>query len=134
MGVPNTIFGLAAFSALLTFGVLLASGAVFKRWIWLVAQGMATIGVIFMHYLFFQGVFRIGAICPWCFMVWMVTIPTFWYITIYNLQQGRLSLSLRMQTVAQWIIRHHGDIIVLWYLAILGIIVQHFWYYWSTLI
>lgn len=58
LGVPNTIFGLIAFSMLLTFGFLLAGGAKVKRWVWIGAQVAATVGIIFMHYLFFQGVYR----------------------------------------------------------------------------
>src|SRR5664279_4721339 len=85
-GMPNTIYGLMAFAMLLTLGVVLVSGAKLPAWMWRAAQGIATVGVISMHYLFFQGVFRIGAICPWCFAVWMITIPVFWYITLYNLR------------------------------------------------
>lgn len=134
LGVPNTIFGLVAFSMLLTFGVLLAGGARVKRWVWVSAQMAATIGVIFMHYLFFQGVYRINAICPWCFVVWMITIPTFWYITIYNLKERNIKLPERLEPVSVFLQKHHGDILLLWYLIIFGILLQHFWYYWSTLI
>lgn len=134
LGVPNTIFGLVAFSMLLTFGVLLASGAVFKRWIWLGAQIAATVGVVFMHYLFFQGVYRINAICPWCFVVWMITIPTFWYVTIYNLRHQYLQLPKRLSKVSAFVQKYHADILLVWYLIIFGILLEHFWYYWSTLI
>jgi len=134
LGVPNTVFGLMAFSMLLTFGFLLVSGAQVKRWIWIIAQVVALVGVIFMHYLFFQGVFRIQAICPWCFVVWMITIPAFWYITVYNLKQGIIRLPLKLRLVSVFVQQHHADIILVWYLAIFGVLLQHFWYYWSTLL
>ena len=134
LGVPNTIFGLIAFSMLFTFGVLLAAGAQVKRGIWLGAQLAALIGMIFMHYLFFQGVFRINAICPWCFVVWMITIPTFWYITIYNLKVENIRLRGKLKSASGFLQRHHGDMLGLWYLVIFGILLQHFWYYWSTLL
>jgi uncharacterized membrane protein len=134
LGIPNTIFGLVAFAMLLTFGLLLASGATARKWLWIGAQLAATVGVVFMHYLFFQGVFRIQAICPWCFAVWMVTIPVFWYITLYNLQERHIRLPKWTAGAVSWAQRHHGDILALWYLVILGILVQHFWYYWSTLL
>jgi uncharacterized membrane protein len=133
-GVPNTVFGLAAYSMLLTFGILLASGAKVKKWIWLGAQVTATVGVIFMHYLFFQGVYRINAICPWCFTVWMVTIPTFWYVTLYNLRQRNIPLPAALEPLSTFAQKHHGDILLVWYLIIFGILLEHFWYYWSTLI
>lgn len=134
LGVPNTIFGLIAFSMLLTFGLLLASGAKVKRWVWIGAQLLATLGVVFMHYLFFQGVYRINAICPWCFVVWMITIPTFWYITLYNLQEQNIRLSAKLSGLSSFVQKYHGDILFVWYLVIFGILVEHFWYYWSTLL
>jgi uncharacterized membrane protein len=134
LGVPNTIFGLIAFSMLLAFGLLLAGGAQVKRWVWLGAQVAATAGVIFMHYLFFQGVYRIHAICPWCFVVWMITIPIFWYITLYNLQSQNIRVPAKLTGLSKFVQRHHGDILITWYLVIFGILLQRFWYYWSTLI
>lgn len=134
LGVPNTVFGLIAFSMLLTFGFLLAGGAKVKKWVWIGAQVAATVGVIFMHYLFFQGVYRINAICPWCFAVWMITIPTFWYITIYNLKKRNIKLPKRLESVSLFVQKHHGDILLVWYLIIFGILLHRFWYYWSTLI
>lgn len=131
LGVPNTIFGLMAFSMLLTFGALLISGAKFSKHVWLAAQIMATLGVVFMHYLFFQGVFRINAICPWCFVTWIITIPTFWYITVYNIRQQYLWLPKR---IAQRVQKHHADVLIVWYIIIFGILLHRFWYYWSTLL
>ena len=133
-GVPNTVFGLVSFSMLLTFGILLASGTVVKRWVWLGVQIGATAGILFMHYLFFQGVFRINAICPWCFAVWMITIPTFWYITLYNLREQNIKLSAKLNGVSSFMQKHHGDILLVWYLIIFGILLLHFWYYWATLL
>ena len=133
-GLPNTVFGLIAFTMLLTFGFLLIGGAVVKRWVWIAAQVAATIGVIFMHYLFFQGVYRIQAICPWCFVIWMITIPTFWYITLYNLQQKYILLPKVLRSAALFMRRNHGTILLVWYVIIIGILIQHFWYYWSTLL
>ena len=106
----------------------------FKRWVWLTAQLAATVGVIFMHYLFFQAVFRIHSICPWCFVVWMTTIPVFWYVTQYNLRQRNLHCPALLRPVSAFIQKYSTDLLVLWYLVILGIILQRFWYYWSTLI
>ena len=134
LGVPNSVFGLIAFSMLFTFGFLLAGGAKVKRTVWLGAQLAATAGVVFMHYLFFQGVVRINTICPWCFLVWIITIPVFWYITQFNLQQQNIKLPAALAPVSAFVQKHHLDILIIWYLIIIGILLQHFWYYWSTLI
>jgi uncharacterized membrane protein len=135
LGMPNTIFGIMGYTALLTVAVSLLSGARFKRWFWLCMQGAATIGVGFMHYLFFQGVYRVGAICPYCFVVWMITIPIFWYITQYNLAEGYINLRhSTLNKLALFIKHNHGNILLLWYLAIFAVLLTHFWYYWQTLI
>jgi uncharacterized membrane protein len=136
LGVPNTIFGLVAFGMLTMLGLVLLAGAILKQWLWLAVQAIATLGVIFMHYLFFQAVFHIHAICPWCFVVWLVTIPIFFGITIYNIRQDIYSLSKNRVAVriTSFIDKYNQDILVLWYLAIFMILLVKFWYYWRTLL
>jgi uncharacterized membrane protein len=136
LGVPNTIFGLVGFSMLTMLALSLLAGAQFKRWLWICAQLAATVGVTFMHYLFFEAVFRIHAICPWCFVVWMITIPTFWGITIRNIRAGLFPTAKHrlLAGITHFLDKYSRDILVLWYLIILAILVTKFWYYWSTLI
>ena len=134
LGVPNPVFGLMAFSGLVTFGFLLLAGAKLKSWLWVGAQIMATGGVVFMHYLFLQGVYRINAICPWCFVVWMVTIPIFWYITLYNLRKGYIKLPAKLSKLNPFVQRNHGNILAVWYAIIFFILLERFWYYWKTLL
>lgn len=136
LGVPNTIFGLMAFSMLMVFGLVLTSGVVLYRWFWQGAQVLATLGVIMMHYLFFEAVFRIHAICPWCFAVWMITIPIFFGITICNIRRW-LEAKTRSgfwAGTARWVNRYSIDLLVLWYLVLLGTLLVKFWYYWKTLL
>ena len=134
-GIPNPFFGMVIFSMLVMFSLALLSGAVLKRWLWVAAQVAATVGVIFMHYLFFEAVFRIHSICPWCFVTWMVTIVIFFGITIYNLRMGYLSHSRfkYSKKLGDFVHRHSNDVLVLWYLIIIGILIIKFWYYWKTL-
>lgn len=134
LGVPNTVFGLIAFTALATLGLMLSTGAKLQKRLWIAAQLAATAGLIFMHYLFFQGVYRINAICPWCFVVWMITIPVFWYITLYNLREGHIKLPKSLRPLGPMLQANHGNILVIWYLVIFGILLTHFWYFWKTLL
>jgi uncharacterized membrane protein len=136
LGVPNTIFGLIAFSMLTMFGLAVLAGATFKRWFWLGAQAMATAGVVFMHYLFFQSVFSIHAICPWCFVVWMITIPVFVGITVHNIRTDAFGLA-RWRAggkVAGFVSKYGLDFLVWWYVLLFMILLTEFWYYWKTLI
>ncbi len=132
LGLPNTVFGVMAFTALISLGFMLLAGAQLKRWLWQAVQAAATIGVVFMHYLFFQAVWRIQAICPWCFVTWMVVIPIFWYVTLYNLREGHIRLG--NQKIATFLQKNHGNILISWHAVILLILLIEFWYYWQTLI
>ncbi len=133
-GFPNPIIGLAAFPVVITVGMAMLAGAIFKRWFWLGLQAGTTFGVAFITWLAFQSLYRIGALCPFCIAVWSVTIPIFWYTTLYNLRQGHIKLPARLQSVSGFMQRHHGDVLLVWFLILIGAILQRFWYYWSTLI
>ena len=59
------------------------------RWYW---AGLATgtlLGVAFVHWLIFQSLYRIGALCPYCMVVWAVTIPLLVVVSSIALQPQR---------------------------------------------
>lgn len=134
-GFPNPIIGLAAFPMVIAFGALVLGGATnLKRWVWLCLQAGTLFGVVFIHWLFFQSVYRIQALCPYCIVVWIVTIPLFWYVLLYNLRQGHIPTPRRLKTVVGFMQRHHADILIVWYMVIAGLVLHHFWYYFGALI
>lgn len=130
-GFPNPYIGLVAFPMVATIGLALFAGAKFKRWFWLGLEAGTIFGIGFIHWLFFETVYRIHALCPYCMVVWVVTITTFWYTTLYNIQAGHINVPLRMKPVTDFMVRHHLDILVLWFLVIAGLILKHFWYYYG---
>jgi uncharacterized membrane protein len=134
LGVPNTVFGLMAFSMLTTVAVVLLAGATLKRWFWLLINVGALGGFAFFSYLFFQAIFRIHAICPYCFAVWLIVPPVLWYTTLYNLREGNISVRLIKSKTNKWLQRHHGDVLIIWYVLFLAVLLERFWYYWQTLI
>lgn len=134
LGVPNTIFGLMGFSMLTVVGVTLLAGASFKRWLWVTINIGALGGFAFFLYLFFQGVFRIHAICPYCFVVWLIVPPVLWYTTLYNLSEGNLKAKFLKLRIKNWAQRHQGDVLLVWYFIFFAILLQRFWYYWETLL
>ncbi len=133
-GFPNPLLGIMGFSVVTTIGMAMLAGAKFKRWFWLGLQAGTIFGVIFCMWLFHEAVFEIGSLCPYCIVVWMVTIPMFLYTTIWNIRQGHIKVKGKLKTVSDFVAKHHGDILILWYLIIFGAILNRFWYYWSTLI
>jgi len=131
-GFPNPFLGIAGFSVVMTVGVVLLAGAgKLKRWLWLGLELGTIFGLAFVHWLFFQSVYRIGALCPYCMVVWVMTAALFWYVTLYNIQTGAIRLRGTLQRVGFFLRRHHLDIFVLWILIIAFLILKHFWYYYG---
>jgi hypothetical protein len=128
------VFGIMGFSILGTIAATMLAGATFGRRFWLVVNAGVLAGFAFFLYLFFQGVYRINAICPYCFLIWMIMPPVLWYVTRYNLHEGNLKASFLPARFKGWLQRYHGDILGVWYLFIFILLGTHFWYYWKTLL
>ena len=133
-GFPNPLLGIVGFTAVTVTGFAILAGAAFRRWYWLLLNLGLLLAVIFVHWLFFQSVYRIGALCPYCMVVWVTTIASFWYVTLQNLRSGNIRTPDRIKKLVAFAQRHHADILIVWYLAIAGAILNHFWYYWKTLL
>lgn len=111
---------------------LLAGGLVKKRWYWLTFNLITFLAVLFCHWLFYQSVYVIGNLCVYCMAVWVVTFTSFVYVTLYNIEQGYLSLKQAWwPKFAGFARRHHVDIIILWALIIFALILKHFWYFYG---
>ena len=129
-GFPNPWIGLVAFSVLLTVGMALLAGAALKRWFWIGLQFGTIFGLAFVHWLFFQSVYHIQALCPYCMVIWVVTITTFWYMLLYNFEKGHIVIPGAFgPKLSYGLRRHHFDILALWFLIIIFLILNHFWYY-----
>ncbi len=131
-GFPNPLIGVAAFPVVLTTAMALFAGARLARWYWSGLLVGATAGVVLVHWLMFQSLYRIGALCPYCMAVWVVVIPTFWYTA---LRQARTSTRIADSAAAgavRFASEYHGVILTSWYLIIAALITERFWDYWST--
>jgi uncharacterized membrane protein len=133
-GFPNPLIGLMAFPVVITSGVLMLAGVKLKRWYMLGLQGGMLFGLLFVHWLFFQSVYRINALCPYCIVVWIMTITMFWYTLQYNLRQRYIKLPAKLQGFGEFLQKHHLDIIILWFLIIFVLIMKHFWYYYGPVL
>ncbi|MFC1434169.1 vitamin K epoxide reductase family protein [Streptacidiphilus sp. N1-3] len=122
-GFPNSLLGVGAFAVVVTIGVVALTGARLPRWFWLGLQAGVLFAVGFVHWLIFQTLYRIGAVCPYCIAVWAAVIPLFWYTTLHNLPPLRKALG-----------RYHWVVPACWYLGILALVLERFWYYWQTLL
>ncbi|GGM82900.1 membrane protein [Longimycelium tulufanense] len=119
-GFPNPLIGLAGFAVVITIGVAALAGAWFPRWIWLGLLGGSAAATVFIHWLIFQSIYEIGALCPYCMVVWVVTIPTFWYTLLHVLDTAEPKRG-------QALTRFHWVPVVLWYVLITALVLERFW-------
>jgi uncharacterized membrane protein len=131
-GFPNPFIGLGAYPVLAAIGVAMLAGARFKRWFWIAMNIGIALGLAFAYWLLYESVYSIKALCPYCLAIDVVTIIMFWYVTLYNFDQKHLRLPAgKAQAAYGWVRRHHLDILILWFLIIIGLILKHFWYYYG---
>lgn len=126
-GFPNMFLGILGFSMVMVVGAGMLAGARFKPWFWQLFSLGTLGGIVFVHWLFVQSVYVIGALCIYCMLVWAVTAPIFWYTFIYNVQSGNLPFLKRFKRLAGFLESYHGVILASWYVLIVFLIVQHFW-------
>lgn len=130
-GFPNPYFGLVAYALVLCTGVGLLAGAKFKKWYWQLFQLGPMAGVVFAHWLIYQSLYNIGSLCLYCMLVWTITIPAFIYTTLWNLREGNITPPKALKGVASFFDRHHTDILIVWYIAIIALVLNRFWYFFA---
>jgi uncharacterized membrane protein len=118
-GFPNPILGVIGFTAVIAFGVFLLVNFEPPNWMWIALQLGATLAMAFVIWLFIQSLYVIGALCPWCMVVWAVTIPIFWQVTVENIKNNVYGTRL---SFLSWLIPLKSILVVATYLILIGLI------------
>ncbi|MCG7308019.1 MULTISPECIES: vitamin K epoxide reductase family protein [Brachybacterium] len=132
--IPNPILGIAGFSAVLTLGLAILAGARTAHWMSVLIQIGVTFAVLFVHWLIGQSLYEIGALCPYCMIVWAVTIPLFWFTTLHHLRRWTRDSGPATHRAVTLLHEFRLPMVVAWYLVILTLIAVRFWDYWSALL
>ena len=127
-GFPNPLLGIAGFAALAATGAALLAGGRLTGWYRAALQVGVTAGVIFVHWLIVQSVFVIGALCPYCMVVWAVTITAFCYLTLHNLTLHNLTAAARRRpdparSAVAALARNPGAVVAVWLSAVAALVV-----------
>jgi uncharacterized membrane protein len=119
-GFPNAFLGLIAEPVVITLAVAGLAGVRFPRGFMVAAQVVYALGLIFAYWLFYQSMFHIGALCPWCLLVTVSTTLVFSTLTHINIRDGNLFLPPRLQSALTTAIRANLDLIVvtIWLLVV----------------
>jgi uncharacterized membrane protein len=131
LGFPNSLIGIAAFSVVTVTGLLAVTKVRLPQWYW-VGMTLGTLaGAAFVHWLIFHSLYRIGALCPYCMVVWAATISLL--VVVASIAFGS-SRAGHGNVVTRELYHWRWSIATLWFTAVFLMIVARFWDYWSTLI
>lgn len=118
-GFPNMFIGLMAFPVVITVATIMLAGASrLPRWFWRTAHVSYGLGLVFAYWLFFNSLYDIQVLCPWCLVITFTTTMLFELMTRYVLRNNiwgvRPAVDARIQTflnkdfdklmVASWIV------------------------------
>ncbi|PWD52271.1 vitamin K epoxide reductase [Serinibacter arcticus] len=112
LGFPNAFIGLATEPVVLTIAVAGFAGVRFPRWFMFAAQIGYLLGLVFAFWLFFQSMFVIGSLCPWCLTITVFTTVTFFTMLHINVVENNLPLSRRGQEIALTLVRNNVDVYI----------------------
>jgi uncharacterized membrane protein len=128
-GPPNPLFGVVAFTVVIVTGVLAVAKVALPRWYWIGLMTGTGLAVVFVHWLKYETLYDIGALCPYCMVVWSVTVPLFAVAAAIAFRPV-----LESNPVANAVYQWRWPLVVLWFTGLLLLILVRFWDYWSTLI
>ncbi|WP_265520342.1 vitamin K epoxide reductase family protein [Oerskovia flava] len=97
LGFPNSFLGLIAEPVVITIAVAALGGVRFPRWFLFSAQVVYFLGVVLAYWLFYQSMFVIGALCPWCLLITVATTLVFASLLHWNVLEDNLYLPARAQ-------------------------------------
>lgn len=131
LGVPNSFVGVMAFSVLACLGALVVTGVRLPRWMWM-AMSLACLGASgFIGWFLTQSIVSFGKLCPWCMVIWAVTIPVVCATWGQAAVNGALGLSpaagARVWQLRWWLC-------VLAYVTITVTLLVAFWDGWVSLL
>ncbi|WP_374022179.1 vitamin K epoxide reductase family protein [Mycobacterium sp. HNNTM2301] len=131
LGFPNPLLGLVAFTVVVVTGLLAVTKVSLPQWYWVGLTIGLLAGAAFVHWLIYESLYRIGALCPYCMVVWAATVTL---LVVVASIAWRPALQCRGRGVAWVLYQWRWSIVALWFTAVFLLIMARFWDYWSTLL
>lgn len=122
-GIANPILGVVGFAALTGMALVPVTGGRLPTLMWWgILVGTAG-GVVFTHWLAYQSFFQLGSLCPYCVVVWAVTLTT--CLAAVSALAGRGHLP-RQVGVYVWVV------LPVWVVTLFTVTLIRFWDFWQT--
>ena len=131
LGVPNSFIGGMAFAVLLLVGALLVSGGRLPRWMWWGVTAGTVGGIGFVVWFLIVSITVFGKLCPFCMLIWAVTLP----VAAHTWGQAALGGHLGLpRTEAERLHKARWPIAAAMYLAVAVTVLVAFWDGWVAML
>jgi hypothetical protein len=120
--------GLMAYPVIVTIAVLGLSGVVFPKLFLKLANIGFLLGTIFAYWLFFNSVYVIQVLCPWCLVVTFSTTMILATMTHYNLRQNTFGFKKKTNARIQTFLEkdYHKLLVASWIVVMIALVIIKF--------
>lgn len=127
-GFPNMLIGLMGFPIVITIALLGLSKIAFPRWFLIGGQIGYTFWTLFAYWLFFNSVYAIQVLCPWCLVVTFSMTMLTATITHYNLKHNVFGLSTKLNKKVERFIAKDFDklLVAIWIVILIALVFLKF--------
>lgn len=128
LGFPNSFIGMMAYSVLLTVAVASLFRARFPKSFMALLQLGVTVEIMFAYWLFFDSVFTIQVLCPFCLAVTFSSTMIFAAITRYNILEKNLYFAPKTQAALEkWVSKDYDKLAVAgWVVVMVALVLVRF--------
>lgn len=129
-GFPNMLIGLMAYPVVITTAVVALTGLAGKlpRWYWRAATVCYGLGALFAYWLFFQSLYAIQVLCPWCLVITFSTTILFATIVHYALRENIFGFNKRLNgNIQAYLKKDYGKMLVaVWIVLLIALVILKF--------
>ena len=89
LGFSNSVIGMVLFTGPIFAGAsALAATEGLRAWYWRTYTVFVAGAFLLVHFFAYRSVFEYSSLCPWCMIIWLVTIPLFFTVAGWTLRAG----------------------------------------------
>lgn len=119
-GFPNSYLGIIGFAIVIAVAMGGLMGVKYSRAYLATAQVFYGLGLIFAYWLFFQSVYVIQILCPWCLIVTVATTLVFETLLRYNLRENTFNFSGKThKKILGWLHKDYDKLIVVGWIVLM---------------
>ena len=131
LGVPNALLGTVAFSVVMVTGLVLLGGGRLPRFYWVLLMVGSVLAAVAITWFQYQAFVNLRGLCPFCLVVWTVTIPLVVNVLARGFQAGHVPAP---EGLRRFLVQDRALVIVVWYAVVLFLIGFVFWDQWMLIL